>query len=123
MAVAIACLVPLAAGGAGALTGIDMLRAAGPASADVDSHFRYLSGLLLGIGLVYLGCIARIERRGAIMRALCLIIVVGGAARLLSAFVDGWPTAPHRAALVMELGVVPALTLWQARIARLFRLN
>ena len=56
-AVRAACLVPLLAGGAGALTGFGFLdQPMGPAA---DSHARYLSGLLLGIGLLGLWCAQR----------------------------------------------------------------
>jgi hypothetical protein len=43
---------------------------------------------------------------------------VGGLARLLALAQAGPPSVPHRLALLMELGVVPALAVWQARVAR-----
>ena len=120
-AFAIACLVPLAAGGQGVLQSAAMLAGVRPPlPVDLDSHYRYLSGLLLGIGFVYLWTIPKIEARGTIVRALAAIIVVGGLARLLSLVEVGPGGGGHRFALVMELGVVPAIALWQARIARRF---
>ena len=82
-----------------------------------DSHFRYLSGLLLGIGLVLWGCIPTIERRTAIVRTLTAIVVLGGLARLYAWIVAGDP-GTIRWALIMELVVTPLLCLWQMRIAR-----
>ena len=70
-------LVPVAAGAVGVTLGPTLVGGGG--SGDLDSHFRYLSGLLLATGA---------------------------------------PSAPHLAALVLELAVVPALALWQASLAR-----
>lgn len=116
-----ACLVPLYAGASGVLESAAFLRGVKPPLAtDLDSHFRYLSGLLLGIGLGFAGCIPAIERRGKAFRLLTFIVVVGGLARLLSLLEAGSPGAGHGFGLVMELGAVPALALWQARMERLF---
>ena len=118
-AILAACLVPLSAGLAGAIEGPAMLRGVGTGVApDLDSHMRYLSGLLLGIGIGFVTCVPRIEVRGAMFRALGLIVVVGGLARALSLTEVGAPSLEHRLALAMELGAMPLLVLWQARIAR-----
>jgi hypothetical protein len=111
----LAGLVPVFGGGAGVVLG---QRAFGPfAGAEADSHVRYLSGLLLAIGLTYWSCIPTIERRGEIVRALTLIVFIGGLARLAGVLVAGDPGS-MRWALVMELGVAPLIGLWQARVAR-----
>jgi len=110
IAIRLACLVPILAGGAGAVGGVGFLaEVAGPAT---ESHFRYLSGLLLGIGLVLAWCAGDLPRRGGLFTALCGIVVLGGGARLLGLALDGAPPLPHRLALGMELGVTPALWLW-----------
>jgi hypothetical protein len=114
--VAIASLVPISAGAAGVLLGPAMVEIATPAAA--DSHFRYLSGLLLGIGLAFVTTIPRIEAHTARVRILATIVVVGGLARLFSFLVRGYPDKPMALALVMELVVTPALALWQSRVAQ-----
>ena len=98
------------------LRGVD----AGVSPIDLDSHFRYLSGLLLGFGLVFLLCVPTVEKHTALFRAFGLIVVIGGLARLYSAMTLGLPGPGHVFGLFMELGTVPALVLWQARIARLY---
>jgi hypothetical protein len=115
--VALACLVPIGAGAAGILLGPAMIDA-GTVPAGADSHYRYLSGLLLGIGIAFATAIPDIERRTARVRLLTGIVVVGGLGRLLSLLLRGLPDKPMLAALVMELGVTPCLMLWQARVAR-----
>jgi len=117
-AVAAACLVPLLAGGAGVLASTGMLKgSASPAAGDLDSHFRYLSGLLLGVGLAFAACIPRIETKGMLFRGLTLAVVCGGLARLWSLAEIGPPSEGHLFGLAMELGVVPLLALWQTRMA------
>jgi hypothetical protein len=81
-----------------------------------DSHVRYLSGLLLAIGLIYLSCAPTIERRGAIVRTLTALVLAGGLSRLAGVFLAGDPGS-MRWTLAMELGVAPALCVWQARVA------
>lgn len=117
-AVAVAGLVPVGAGAAGVLGGpAGMLGAAGPA--DLDSHYRYLSGLLLGIGLVFWSLVPTIERRRAIFTVLTAVVFAGGLARLFGVFVgEGAVGDRMPLALVMELAVTPALWLWQGRVAR-----
>jgi hypothetical protein len=118
--IAIGCLVPLAAGGAGILRGAAFLRGVhDPLAVDLGSHFRYLSGLLMGIGIGFAFCIPRFERRATMIRTLGLIVVVGGLGRLFALLHDGPPSAVHLAALAMELVATPILVLWQARVARL----
>lgn len=91
-------------------------------SADLESHFRYLSGLLLGLGIAFAAAIPSIERRSQLFASLSFIVVVGGLARLASLIVNGAPGTAHVLALGMELGVVPLLYFWQRRVARLHRL-
>jgi hypothetical protein len=114
IAIALTACVPVFAG----LTGVWKGAAAFGAwpGAAADSHLRYLSGLLLAIGLLYWGCIPAIERRGGLIRALTAIVVVGGLSRLAGVVMAGDPGV-MRWAFVTELGVAPALCLWQARVA------
>ncbi len=118
IAVALGSLVPIAAGAAGVLLGPRMLGATIVASGDLDSHFRYLSGLLLAIGLGYASTIPRIETHGDRFRLLACIVMVGGFGRLMSVLSIGFTSPAMAAALVMELLVTPCLALWQWRVAR-----
>jgi hypothetical protein len=121
-ATALACLVPLSMGSLSVLKSADILKGVSlPLPVDLDSHFRYLSGLLLGIGLVFLASIPGIETKSIVFRTLGTLVVVGGLARLLSLLQAGMPGPGHQFGLVMELVVVPLIVLWQARIARLYR--
>lgn len=115
-AVALACIVPLAAGGAGVIFGTDFLRVPRAEFVSADSHVRYLSGLLVGIGLGFAALIPRIEVQGAPFRLLTFIVFLGGLARLGGLFAAGVPDAPMLFGLAMELVVTPALCWWQSRV-------
>ena len=116
-AVAVAALVPILAGGAGVLRSVAMLEGSGPAAVDLDSHFRYLSGLLLGIGIAFLCAVPRLGRRDPVFVTLSLVVVAGGLARLGSLAGAGTPSDGHLFGLAMELAVVPALLLWHLRLS------
>ena len=116
--VCILAIVPILAGAAGILRGPAMIAGVHSSAADLDSHFRYLSGLLFAIGLGFVFSVFDIDGRAALFRALGLIVIAGGVSRLLGALSSGLPGTPHRFALVMELIVVPGLMLWLARIRR-----
>ena len=115
IAVMIAAVVPVYGGASGVWHGAAAF-GRWPGSG-ADSHVRYLSGLLLAIGLTYWGCVPAIQRRTTIIRTLTALVVVGGLARLCGALFVADPGA-MRWTLVMELGVTPALCLWQARVAQ-----
>lgn len=116
--VMVAGLVPVGAGlygvlfGAG-LTGDHSLSVSG------DSHYRYLSGLLLGIGLLFYSAIPGIEAKSGRFQLLTLVVLVGGLGRLAGMFITGLPSLAMLFALVMELVVTPLVCLWQMRVARL----
>ncbi len=117
--VAAVCAVPFAASLAGIALGAKWL-APGDAHRDLDSHFRYLSGIFLGLGLGFASCVPGIERHGARLRLLGAMVVLGGLARLWSFHTIGAPSIGHRVGLGIELGVVPLVILWQTRVARRF---
>jgi hypothetical protein len=116
--VAIASLVPILGGAAGIILGPLLVDERSAHTADLDSHFRYLSGILLGIGLAYASAVPGIDRRKSRFMLLCGIVVLGGLGRLFSLIATGTPSPVMIGALVMELLVTPLITLWQLRIAR-----
>jgi branched-subunit amino acid ABC-type transport system permease component len=104
----------------GAVYGSGLLRTM-PASGSFDSHVRYLSGLLLGLGLVAWSCVPQIEERGGRLGLVALVVVIGGLARIYGTPVTGYLSPFIFLPLLMELVVTPALWLWQRRVARKMR--
>lgn len=119
-AVAVAALVPISAGAMGVLLGPQMVDViVSPVAA--GSHYRYLSGLLLGIGCAFVSTVPRIEGHGGRFRLLTAIVAVGGFGRLLSLGLYGYPGGPMLFGLAMELVVTPGLALWQWSVASRMR--
>jgi uncharacterized membrane protein YfcA len=110
-------LVPITAGLLGVIKGPVMMGAQ-DGLAGLDGHFRYLSGILLAIGLAFVSTVRHIEAHAARFRVLTFLVVVGGFGRLLSLLAIGIPSRDMIFALTMELLVTPALALWQTRIGR-----
>jgi hypothetical protein len=115
--VSVLALIPIGAGLAGVWMGPAMVKV-NDAGISADSHFRYLSGLLLAIGLCFWRLVPQIERAGPAARLLTFIVFIGGLARLASLIGLGLPSPAMTGGLVMELLVTPLLCLWQFRVAQ-----
>lgn len=109
LSIAIAAALPVGAGLWGIVHGAST-------GTWTDNHHRYLSGLLLAIGLGYWSTVPGIEAMGARLGFLTALVVTGGLARLAGVTLGDVATPSVIAALVMELLVAPLLCLWRARI-------
>jgi len=113
--VAIVATIPVAAGLYGVLFGQALTGDA--VSISAESHFRYLSGLLLGIGLCFWSTLPAIEIKTGRFRLLTLLVVIGGLSRLIGLALTGLPSLFMLGGLFVELVVAPVLCLWQTRVA------
>ncbi|MEO7692169.1 MAG: DUF4345 domain-containing protein [Sphingomonas sp.] len=119
--IAAACLVPLITGGWSILQGPGFLGHPPVIPVDLDSHFRYISGIFFAVGIAFASCVPRIEIKGSRFRLLGALVIMGGLSRIVSLIAVGVPSKGHLFAFVMELGVVPLLMLWQAAFAKRWR--
>ncbi|WP_425311703.1 DUF4345 domain-containing protein [Microvirga massiliensis] len=117
-AVGICAILPVATGLYGVLFGHALTGDA--VSVSADSHFRFLSGLLLAIGLIFWSTIPAIETKTGRFRLLTLLVVLGGLGRLVGLLLTGLPSLFMLGGLLMELVVTPVLCLWQTRIANAY---
>lgn len=120
ISVAILGLVPISAG----LSGIILGPAAfgGPADiTDLNSHFRYISGIFLTVDIAFYTTTPNIQIKTDRFRLLTALVFIGGLARLMSLLLDGAPKTPHLIGLFRELGVMPALAVWQGKVGRQLR--
>ena len=117
---AVTLLLPLSAALAGTLGGPDFLGHPPVIPTDLDSHFRYISGLGLGMLLLFASCIPNIERHGARLRMLAFMVFIGGLFRFYSLVAIGTPSPGHLVGLGIELVELPLILVWQARLARRF---
>ena len=85
-----------------------------------DSHVRYLSGLLMAIGLGYWSTVPRIDAQGPRFRLLTALVLAGGCARLYAVTRFGLPATGMQTGLVLELFVTPGLAIWREALERKF---
>lgn len=81
----------------------------------LDSNVRFYSGIWLGIGIVILWMIPRIDREMTTFRVLAIFFFFGGIGRLISILMCGLPSNSYLVFVILEL-VFPILTLWQRHI-------
>jgi hypothetical protein len=84
----------------------------------VDNYFRLLSGILVGMGLLFLVSIPHVERYRERFGILTFMIVLGGLAHLYSVLLHGIPSIGTLFGLFMELIYAPLLWLLQRHVAR-----
>lgn len=115
--VAILALIPISAGAAGVVYGLSFPGfAVMAAKADAVSHFRFLSGTFIAMGLTYWTVALGLGNWLSRFQLLAGLTIAGGLSRGASLFVDGLPSVGHLFGLGMELLVVPALLLWSLRL-------
>jgi hypothetical protein len=117
IAVLVGACVPVSAGLLGMIKGAGMVPGDAAGGLSLDSHVRYLSGILFAIGLAFWASVPAIERHRTRFILLAALVFIGGLARLVG-LVHGMPGAPMQFGLAMELVVTPLLCLWQLRVAR-----
>ncbi|MEM0899777.1 MAG: DUF4345 domain-containing protein [Pseudomonadota bacterium] len=115
--VAVLALIPISAGAAGVFYGLsfpgfDVVSQ----NANASSHFRFLSGIFLAIGVAYWTVALAMGDWLRRFQLLAVLTVVGGLARGLSIFADGTPSTGHQMGLFMELGVAPLLLFRSTRL-------
>lgn len=116
VAVALLACIPVSVGLLGVVAGPgEVMRGSWPVN--LDSHYRFLSGIFLATGLAFWWCVPSIERKTTLFRTLCFLVFAGGLGRAVSLAVAGPPVVEHLIGLGFELILVPILVAWQTRIA------
>lgn len=113
--VAVLAAIPVAIGLYGVLFGQALTGDA--VSISAESHFRFMSGLLLGIGLCFWSTVPSIENKTNRFRLLALLVIIGGLGRLIGLILTGLPSFFMIGGLFIELIVTPVLCIWQTRVA------
>ena len=115
LAIFLAASVAVFAGVMGIVRGSAFFALSGARTA--DSHGRYLSGLLLGVGLGFWSTIPDIQSQGPRLRVLSFAVFCGGLGRLWAVVAIGPPHLLAWVALVNETLVPLLLCLWQIKFA------
>jgi hypothetical protein len=114
IAFALAGLVLIVFGLAGVFFGANFVDLSG--NVEIDSYFRFLKGVLLGIGLIYWSSIPDIARHGERVSLVTFILVLGAVPRLIAVIGHGVPTIGIMISLAGELIVAPLLWLWHQHV-------
>ncbi|CAF0979279.1 unnamed protein product [Rotaria sp. Silwood1] len=110
-------IIPLFVGLQGIFRGPNMLAEGYNYPLSVDSHFRYLSGLPVAIGLLLLRSLPTIDRDASDLRRVSLLIFIGGLGRLWGLITLGFDISTMVITLV-ELFLFPFLCLWQYQVQK-----
>jgi Domain of unknown function (DUF4345) len=116
-AVGLTAMIPIANGIAGIIKGPAMLETAIRCTIPLDSHYRYLSGLPLGMGILLLRSLPNIERDGTDLRRVTLLVFIGGLGRLWGVITKGYTTNTALVTLA-ELLVFPVVCAYQNYIQK-----
>ncbi|GGK16531.1 hypothetical protein GCM10010124_06400 [Pilimelia terevasa] len=120
--VAVLACVPVGTGLLDVLGGVAVLPGPPPStSPDLESNYRFFATVWCGVGLTLAWTVPRVERAGAVLRAIGGAIFVGGLVRLLAAALHGLPHPIFVTAAAVELAAPPLVVWWQAQVARATR--
>jgi hypothetical protein len=114
---AVLSLIPIAIGIIGIVLGTSRWLPAKVMTPEFDSHYRYIAGYYISLGILGLWMIPRIERATSIFRIICASVFIGGVGRVASIAQVGLPSPMTLFFTAFEL-CFPLLLLWQAKISR-----
>jgi hypothetical protein len=126
MAVGLVLFIPLVAGPLVAFGGVPALAAlfrerAQILSPGMHNHLRAIGWMFFVHVPVVVWSLGSIRERSAVFRIVVGLAVVAGLARLTGWIVNGYPGPIATVILCLELGYLPLLLLWHARLVRLQR--
>jgi hypothetical protein len=118
LATAILCLIPLTTGCLIMFRSFQQpFYAPGLVAPNLDSTFRALGGIWLGLGIAGFWLIPTIERQTILYRAIWLAVFFAGIGRIISWIHVGPPLPFFIALMVPELIGPPIFVYWQYRVA------
>lgn len=87
--------------------------------ASADSEYRFINAVWFATAPLIWSAIPRVEQRTSLARSLGATVFAGGVARLISWRATGRPHLLFVVATALELVGIPAVVIWQWRVAHL----
>jgi len=109
-------VIPIGTGLMDMLFGAGTLPSEQDLNPDLQSNYRFFATIWLGLGLMILWIVPRVETAVLPLRAVTGIVFLGGLARVLSIVVSGAPHPMFVAFTILELVAPPILVLWQNKV-------
>jgi hypothetical protein len=115
---AVLSVIPILVGTVGIALGISRWLPADTVTPEFDSHYRYIAGYYVSLGMLALWMIPRIEKHRSLFRIICASVFIGGIGRVFSILQVGLPNSTVLFFTVFEL-CFPLFLFWQAKLPRL----
>jgi hypothetical protein len=113
-------VIPFLSGLAGMLVGPKTLPGGEhQLDATAESEYRFVNAFWFATAPAIWSAIPHIEQRTGFIKRLTAVVFAGGLARVVAWRATGRPHAVFLAATLLELVGVPAVMIWQSRVARL----
>ncbi|MEQ8799409.1 MAG: DUF4345 domain-containing protein [Salinisphaeraceae bacterium] len=89
----------------------------------LNSQFRFLAAIWLGLGLLLCLCVFRLERYGPVLDGVLAVVFLGGVGRILALVDQGFPDTVFSIgfvvlAIAVEIVGMPALIGWHRKVRR-----
>lgn len=89
----------------------------------LNSQFRFLASIWLGLGLLLCLCVFRLERYGPVLDGALAVVFLGGIGRILALVDQGFPDTAFSIgfvvlAIAVEIVGMPALIAWHRKLRR-----
>jgi hypothetical protein len=110
--------VPVASGLSGILAGPAGVPGGAPATASVDSEYRFVNTFWAAAGVLLWWSLRKPEERKTVTRLTLGTAAFGGIPRLLAWRASGRPHPLFQFTIVLELLIVPAVLIWHLRTYR-----
>jgi hypothetical protein len=116
LTLAVLSMIPIAVGIMGIALGTSRWLPADAITPEFDSHYRYIAGYYVSLGMLTLWIIPRIEKHRSLFRIICASVFIGGIGRVASIVQVGLPGSLAIFFTAFEL-CFPLFLFWQAKLS------
>jgi hypothetical protein len=116
LTLAVLSMIPISVGIMGIVLGTSRWLPANVITPEFDSHYRYIAGYYVSLGMLGLWIIPRIEKHRSLFRIICASVFMGGIGRVAAILQVGLPGSMAIFFTAFEL-CFPLLLFWQTSLS------